>query len=202
MWVIFDYRLEEREFFEMTGKALFLCQHFEHTCKEIVMYLNLAKALSEQQLEFLSDDHKKYADKLMALFLGGSIKRLRKEFPRIGSDAEIGDIEKAKDSRNYICHESELDLIGARFAPRGYRYEWQPNTDILVSHFRNIATGDYVVSRWFYEFSEKESGAFKVKDEYVESLIARFLNDGKQSIQLRVSLRLLPDKRLRRLPVN
>lgn len=178
MWVIFDYRLEQPKFFEMMGKALFLCQHFEHTCKEIVMYLSLAKALSENHFEFLSDEHKEHVDKILALFLGGSIKRLRNEFPNIGRDTDVVGIERARDSRNYICHESQLDLIGAPYVPNEYRNDWEPKTDILISHFNNVAIGDYVVSRWFYEFSEQENGSFKDRDEYVKSLINWFLGDG------------------------
>ena len=38
------------------------------------------------------------------------------------------------------------------------------------SHVRTLAIGDFVVSRWSYEFHEKESAYFMSQDEYVGTM--------------------------------
>ncbi|MEW6359468.1 MAG: hypothetical protein AB1696_24235 [Planctomycetota bacterium] len=173
-WIVFDARLHEDDFLLSAGKSLFLCQHFEWTCKEIVMWLSLSKALYKKQFEFLSAEHRDYVDQLLSLFLGQSIQRLNQEFGGKINEHDIDLVKGAKDSRNFICHECMLNLV---YAPLGDGYSFDWDTDSHRKHIRHLAEGDYVVSRWTYEFHEKESGAFKNRDCYVTAVESWVFNN-------------------------
>ena len=166
-WIPFDNRLNENEFYATIGKALFLCQHFERTCKNMFMWFSLTKALSNEQFQFLSQEHRDYVDRLLSLFLGDTIKGFVGKFTTMFSQYEIDTLKSAKDSRNYICHESEIDLI---FAPVGPSYKWNHDETKLKQHIGNIVEGDFIVSTCSYEFHEKESGLFKDRNLYVKTL--------------------------------
>jgi hypothetical protein len=172
-WILFDQRVRENEFFLTIGKTLVLCQHFESACKNIVMWLCLAKSLHEEKFEFLSDGHKDYVEKLLNLFLGRSIEELKNKMPDIASPEDFQILKEAKDSRNYFCHESSLGLI---YAPYGNIYELNPDLTLINEHVGKLAMGDYLVSKWAYEFHEKESGAFKNRDQYISSIKGWILN--------------------------
>ena len=166
-WIPFDQRLGENEYYTSIGKALFLCQHFEHTCKNIFMWFSLSKALSNDQFQCLSKEHKDYVDRLLSIFIGKTITSFEKKFPTMFSQDEIDTLISAKNSRNYICHESEIDLI---FAPFGSSYKWNHDDTKLKQHIENIVEGDFIVSTCSYEFHEKESGSFKDRNLYVKTL--------------------------------
>lgn len=106
-------------------------------------------------------------DRLLNLFLGEIVTSLGKKFTNIFSQDEIDTLKSAKDSRNYICHESETDLI---FAPIGPSYKWNYDQTKLKQHIGNIVEGDFIVSTCSYEFHEKESGSFKDRNLYVKTL--------------------------------
>jgi len=167
--IIFDQRLNEDEFYKWIGKALFICQHFECTCKSIIMWLNLSKKLYDKHFKVFSQEQKDFVDKLLNLLLGSSINRLKENSADFG--VEKGDItilDDARKSRNYICHESELSLIHATHGPM---YRWNLKRDELRKNIVNIAKGDYLVSKWSYEFHEKLPSSFKDKTPYVDSLL-------------------------------
>jgi hypothetical protein len=166
-WMLFDERLEESEFLCAGGKALFLCQHFEAICKEIVMWLSLSKALEQGEFELMTGPHLEFVDKLHGLLLGQSIGRLKKEFGDKLESGAIRVIEGARDARNYVCHESLRDLV---FAPSGRGYRFEPDTELLRAKVQLVAEGDYLVSRWSYELLEKKSGWFVDRSEYVQRI--------------------------------
>jgi len=175
-WIISDQRLKESDFFLAAGKYLFLCQHFESTCKDIVMWFHLSKALHEDQFKILSAEHNDYVDKLISMFLGSSIKKLQETFEHDFTDADFEVLKTAKDSRNYICHECVLDLVYAPYGPK-YRFTW--DVELHRKHILSLAKGDYLVSRWSYEFHEKESGAFKSQDSYVSDIEGFIFGNGQ-----------------------
>jgi len=174
-WIIFDSRFEESDLLLAAGKYLFVCQHFETTCKDIVMWLCLSKALNDSQFQFLSDEHKDYVEQLLGLFLGQSIQRLRQVFGGGLKDENIAALRDAKDSRNFICHECLLDLV---YAPFGRQYQFDWDISLHRTNIARLAKGDYLVSRWAYEFHEKDSGAFMDQDSYVASIERWVFNDG------------------------
>jgi hypothetical protein len=138
------------------------------------MWFSLAKALHEKKFDFLGDQQKDYVEKLNGLFLGRSIQQLSKEFGTEFSTDEIETLKTATASRNFICHECLLPLIHAPFGSQ-YRSSW--DIDAHQAHVHSLAEGDYLVSRWSYEFHERESGAFKDKDAYVASIVSWVVGD-------------------------
>ncbi|GEM_PF-1740367 len=173
-WIVFDERLNEADMMGAAGRSLFVCQHFESTCKDIVAWLCLAKALTEDQFEFLDDAHKDYVLTLLKLFLGKSIERLGEDHPDIPA-ADIDTLKAAASSRNYICHDLLLDHIHTGFG-RHYVRHWDErlHRERVVA----LAQGDYLVSRWSYEFHEKESGALIGREGYVERVVQWVFADG------------------------
>jgi hypothetical protein len=165
--------MNESGLFLAAGKSLFICQHFEATCKDIVMWFCLSKALFENKFKFLSSDHIEYVDKLLKLLLGPSVKRLWNEFGDEFADNDIQVIENAREARNYICHQLIIPLV---FADSQQGNSSIQVVDRLRQEVRNLAIGDYLVSRWAYEFFEKQSGSFMDKDSYVARLGAWVLN--------------------------
>lgn len=102
MWIVVDESLDQPDFFQYAGKALFLCQHFEAICKEIIMWLHSSKALQEKRFKFLSDEHRDFVDDLLRAFLGKSIERFREEFGEEFGDEDITSITRAKVSPRII----------------------------------------------------------------------------------------------------
>ena len=160
-WIAFDQRLNEDKLFFILGKILMLCQHFELTSKNLVMWLCLAKSLHAKKFGFLSDEHNDYVEMLLKTPLGGGIKKLG----ALPEDFET--LKEAKDARNYFCHESLLPLI---YAPYDNVYTFNPSWPIIREYAKKLAAGDYLVSRWSYEFHENESGAFKIGKEYISTI--------------------------------
>lgn len=167
-WIVLDRAKLEDEPFLAAGRALLVCQHFESTCKNIVMWFSLADALHKEQFAFLSDAHMNYVDKLLELWLGPSINKLPALLPK-SSESEMAALVAAKDSRNSICHDSMQQLAHSWDANSG-GLDW--DTEHNRHHVRALAHGDYIISRWSYEFHEKQSGAFKQRDAYVSQVVA------------------------------
>ena len=151
--------------FSKAGKALFLCQKFERTCKEIIMWVTLSKSLEEKQFDFLSKGHIDSVDKLLQLYLGTSINNFFKCFTLNEKNKKI--LTDAKNSRNFICHEIMNDFI---FLHNGRNEVVNQFNDRLFFHIQNLARGDYLVSRWSYEFYEKESGYFFDEKKYIKEI--------------------------------
>lgn len=166
-WIVFDQRLEEACILKVGGRSLFVCQHFESTCKDIVSQLCLTKALCEEKFEFLDDVHHDYVRTLFKQFLGNSIKRLWKDHPAIPAD-DIGALKAVAGSRNYICHELLLDQIHTGV---GTQYQKRWDEQLHRMHVRTLAHGDYLVSRWSCEFHEKDSGRFVNRHCYVDRVV-------------------------------
>jgi len=173
-WIVFDQRLDEGDMIQAAGRSLFVCQHFESTCKDIVMWLSLVKALTEEQFEFLDEAHHDYVRTLHELFLGRSIERLSRDHPDIPQQ-DIDALKAAAKSRNFVCHELLLDQIHSGFGSQ-YRRRWDEESH--RSHVRTLALGDYLSSRWSYEFHEKKSGAFIGRDDYVDRIVSWVFADG------------------------
>lgn len=116
MWLLINKTLENKAVLLSAGKALCLCQKFESTCKDIIMWSLLSKSLHEKDFNFLSEKHITYVDKLLSLFLGDSIKKFKEEFINKTNKENFKILKEAKDSRNFICHELLKDLVSASFA--------------------------------------------------------------------------------------
>lgn len=167
MWLLINETLDNKAVLLSAGKALCLCQKFESTCKDIIMWLCLSKSLHEKDFNFLSEKHITYVDKLHNLLLGNSIQTFREEFKNKINKENLEILKDAKGSRNFICHELLKDFVSASFA-QSKKYELDKRK--LLNHIINIAKGDYLVSKWSYEFHEKKPGGFYDKNKYIDRI--------------------------------
>jgi hypothetical protein len=144
MWLLINEKLNDEFFLLQIGKALCLCQKFESTCKEIIMWFNL--------------------------FLGKSINLLKKNYLLKIKESDLQILQNAKKSRNFIVHDSTDILISESFSS-SLIIESRLDIKIFKDHVKKIAEGDFLVSKWSYEFHEKESGAFYKKGIYIEKVM-------------------------------
>jgi hypothetical protein len=168
MWLLKKNFTTEKEVFCICGKALFLTQKFEKTCKEIINWLQIVDTLLAKKLEFMSDEYMDYCSKLSNMLLGSSIKsidKIRSQYEI--TDMELSIINDAKNSRNWIAHDlCEKNIIN-NLTTQSAIYELPVD---FHDHVLNIIEGDYLVSKWSYEFHEKESGAFFDKSTYIADI--------------------------------
>lgn len=154
---------------EQLGKALLLCQKFEATCKDIVSWFEIARQLNIGHLDILSDDYPSHVDRLYSLLLGQSISTLKSSRDWFGiSMDDLSTLNGARESRNWVAHQSGLGVV---FASHGV-----VDIDELVRNVTNVVRGDFLVSRWSYEFHEKESGNWKSEQDYLD-MILNWLQD-------------------------
>ena len=173
MWLIINDKLNDEKLLLSIGKALCLCQKFEITCKDIITWLVVVKSLKEGKFSFLDNKYTSYVDKLIDIFLGRSINLLKERFSREIKKAEIQILKDAKDSRNFIVHNSAQDLISWSFSSSATN---KLDLQVFTNHIINVAEGDFLVSKWSYEFHEKEPGAFYNKDRYIKKMVKWILS--------------------------
>jgi hypothetical protein len=168
MWLLINSTLENKKLLTIAGKSLCLCQKFETTCKDIIMWLSSTKFLHDKKATFIEDGYSDYIEELINRQLGQSINKFEMEID-VGIETDhMSALRKGKDSRNFICHEFLKGLIAASFS---YKMGYKPDLKLLKTHIRNIATADFIVSKWSYEFHEKRSGDFFDQEGYVNGLI-------------------------------
>jgi hypothetical protein len=90
------------------------------------------------------------------------------------SIADIACLKAATASRNFICHECLLPLVHAPVGPH-YQDSWE--IEVHRARILSLAEGDYLVSRWSYEFHEKEWGGFKDRSTYVNGVLSWTFGD-------------------------
>lgn len=115
----------------------------------------------------MSEEHQSYVDMILNLFLGQSINYYKNYLSEIIKEDEIDILKKGKDSRNFICHESAVEFIYSSIYSKQI-YNW--DLAKFKEHIIAVATADYFVSRWIYEFQEVKSGYFVDKNNYVEKI--------------------------------
>ena len=132
------------------------------------MWLSSAKFVNDKKVSLLDDYYSDFIEELINRQLGQSISKFEMEV-NIGIPLDhISILKKGKDSRNFICHEFLKGLIASSFSEKeGYKYDLK----LLKTHLNNIATADFIVSKWSYEFHENKSGDFIDQDKYIKGLI-------------------------------
>lgn len=146
---------------EHIGKGLLICQKFEDTCKDIVWWLKMILKATDEGVEFLGQEHRAYGDRLHSMLLGRALSTLDADADRFGVTPEqLRTLDRAKDARNWIVHESGLQAIYG---------SGEPGEQAFTCAVLQVARGDFLVSRWSYEFHEKESGT-KDEQEYVNTI--------------------------------
>lgn len=167
MWLVTRNLPRESDLFDKAGKALFLCQKFEITCKNFHRLLVLTIGTQNKEFDFLSKDYFTASDKLLQLFLGNSIKGLSSLHGFSVNQDETEILREAKDSRNHICHEALMPLVNSNFF---LSTELAAEDVIEDIHIKNLARGDYLVSKWSFEFQEQKSGSFFDEEKYVSEI--------------------------------
>lgn len=144
-------------FFLALGKALCIANSFEAKCKYMLRMITLTDALeSGSDIDAARELVKTIADKML-----GSTIQLVANAPEVkSSDLEV--LRNAKDSRNYVAHR------GADFESI---YDVSPDTireyiTRLREHVRTLADGDNCVSKWCYEFCEREPAPLTIQEQY------------------------------------
>ncbi|PFK43435.1 hypothetical protein COJ23_25060 [Priestia megaterium] len=149
MWLTPDDLVKIGNDSGIIGRALLVCQKFEATCKDIIASFEVARIIKNKEYEFMSPEYVSYVDSLHRLLLGVSIKKLATSKNGIKiSENQIIILEQAKNSRNWIVHESGKQAL---FTSKG--------TDLeeLINHVKNVVLGDFLVSSWSYSFYEGEN---------------------------------------------
>jgi hypothetical protein len=148
---------------EIIGKATLICQKFEVTCKDVISWFETVRVLEEGTVEFLSDEYLSYVDTLHNILLGDSIKRLTKYSKWFHvSECDLEILQHARISRNWLIHQSGLNTLFRNV---------ELNTEQLIFHVTNVIKGDFLVSKWSYEFYEKESNPWITENEYVDMVL-------------------------------
>lgn len=163
MWLPINNKIEDDKHFLILGKCLLLCQKFESTCKYFIMMMSLTKRIAvDKDLKLQSSEAKDYVDKLLSMLLGPSINYYQNFFNGTAEMKEIEYLRKGKNARNYIIHESAINFIHSLHNNNKFRWDIRK----LKREISTIAKADYYVSRWTYEYLEKQSGSFYTQEEY------------------------------------
>ena len=152
--------------FVLIGKALFLAQKFEMTCKDILAWILAAQRLSESAGPTL-EEFASHSDELRRLFLKPIIKLANAKLQRLMTKANYQVLDDGVKGRNWIAHECCENMIEANLNRR------DPALDrgLLLQHFKNMATADALVSKWSFEFHEREPATMFFKQKYIDGIV-------------------------------
>ncbi|MBT2757862.1 hypothetical protein J7E71_18410 [Mesobacillus foraminis] len=168
---------------EIIGRATLVCQKFETTCNEILSWFEATRVLINKEYEFMSDEYKSYVDRLHSYLLNKSINELtQKKNGFRPSEKELKILNDARKSRNWIVHESGISSL----------YNYRTNNETLTKeqlqiHVKNVARGEFLVSKWSYEFYERKSHNL-VKEEIYVNLILDWVIEPPNENEIRTTL--------------
>jgi hypothetical protein len=146
-------------FFLSVGKSLYLASEFELKCQQ---FLNILKIATHFKKTKNASACMELAKALKDKLLGPALKEL-KGFPGFTS-MDIAKLERAKDARNFIAHES-ANIGALSFATEGIISERIVRLRTALSA---LVTGDNLISAWMYEICEKEHAPHGIHSEYPE----------------------------------
>lgn len=147
------------QFFLSVGKALYLASAFESKCQWVLRIVKIAAHFQRSSdASATAELAKAMKDKL----LGPTLNEL-KGFPEFTA-ADVAKLERAKDARNFIAHEStEIGSLSSATAKVICERIGRLRTELSA-----LASGDNLVSAWVYEISEKEPPPRGIQSEYPE----------------------------------
>lgn len=180
-WSLGYLRPEEPElldrFLLAVGKSLYLATAFEEKCKWVLRVAKIATARKEH-----SDASAAMvlAKAIRDKFLGPTITDMRAFF----QTEDIVVLERAKDARNFIAHES------ANIGPLHYASapHIRQRLALLRTELEALAAGDNLVSAWVYEVEEKEPAPRDIRGAYPD-WIKNWVFGGVDCVDLRVKTR-------------
>jgi len=145
------------EFLLAVGKCLYLASAFEGKCKQVLRMADIAILYEECENASAA---MALANALKDKMLSSTIKDM-KAFPNFQVE-DIAVLERAKDARNFIAHESASigplhDTSAQHIHERLAR---------LRTELEALAAGDNLVSAWVYEIEEKEPAPRGIKAAY------------------------------------
>lgn len=177
------------------GKLLFLCQEFEYSCKFVIPHLIANTSHSVMTLDKYIDILKENTN----LFLGQLKSKSKDLWEKYYNKASYLDIQSAIESRNFICHnffENMMSEIqgsthfaefrkvrkyatqtealmeyfkqGSPMIQRRIKYKVAKN--VILTHAKNLALGNYIISSIHYYIEEKEP-FYITKKDYVEAYL-------------------------------
>lgn len=154
--------------FLAAGKALYLASSFEDKCQWVLRIVTITT-----HYEATGDGSAaiELARAMKKKMLGPTIQKLKDPLEFTAGDLET--LERARDARNYIAHESaKLDPLSSVSA------------EIIIEKFARLRVelqalivGDNLVSRWVYEISEKELAPRGIQEAY-SSWVLEWVFDG------------------------
>ena len=129
------------------GKALYLSNCFEATCQYVLRGYRL--------VSYIGTHHDAdWSDAMMAIskkkLLNASIEELGR-FPVVSAE-DVTILQKAREARNYLAHEGAFP--GLIWCAETRHIERHLET--LRAAVTDLAMGNHLVSRWCYEFDEKQ----------------------------------------------
>ncbi|MBP1177499.1 hypothetical protein JOE49_004751 [Paenibacillus sp. PvR133] len=125
-----------------------------------------------------------YVEKLDKLFLAGSINALDKNEKLNISDEDINLLHGGRESRNRIIHSSADLVFDKIYSSRDSSIDAELH-DLIYEHLKNIARADFIVSKWSFEFQEKEPSNFSDIDNYTKMISDWVLSDFKEEEDFR-----------------
>lgn len=145
------------QFFLAVGKALYLASAFESKCQWV---LRIAKIAAHYERIGDTSATVELAKALKNKLLGPTLNEM-KDFPEFNAN-DIATLERAKDARNYIAHESaEIGSLSS-----ATEKVIREKLDRLRDELDTLVSGDNLVSAWVYEITEKEPAPRGIQNEY------------------------------------
>ena len=185
MWIVRNYLSKmDDESFRIIGKALFVAQKFEMTCKDTLEWFLVVQNVVIAGVPFLGEEHLAYSEKLEKLFLGQIVNTANNQLrnPSTGTKFLTEDnhqiLDKGIKGRNWIAHEGCGDIIQSHFANKPAEID----TGILTQHLEGILTADWLMSKWSYEFHEREPAPYIDKQGYISG-VCRWVLSGENAYQ-------------------
>ena len=138
---------EHAAYLSCIGRALSVAQHFEGTCRHILSLCEVDNSSVDASLDAVST----LFDSMRKRQLGQIVWRLR--FPSFNfSDDEIGLLEKGREARNYVAHESATTV--SEYIES--KEELFDRISVFNGHLKNLIAADNEVSAWAYEALESQ----------------------------------------------
>lgn len=135
----------------------------------MVLWFSIVRKLDVDNSDMLGAEMHSYVDKLNAMLLGQSIATLKggnEFFNRTNN--YMSKLESARKAMNWIAHESGHGLL---FHHNKFYL------DEFLDNVKAVARGDLLVSRWSYEFHEKEPAGWCPEELYVETISTWIYDD-------------------------
>jgi hypothetical protein len=145
------------EFFLAIGKALYLATAFEGKCQWVIRVVKLTEHFEQSgDISAVRALATAMKDKL----LGPTLADM-KEFPDFSAD-DVALLERAKDARNFIAHES-ADIGPLSGASAEHIFE---QLERLRNEVEALTAGDNLISRWVYGIENREPAPPGIQENY------------------------------------